>query len=95
MACTKRQCVGKGFPLLLEVKESTQLEQEFNVAFVKNIFPKLDWNGIKMAAQQFNITLGEITESSIEDEVFLKTLFHLLCNVSYLYTSAYAMLYTY
>ncbi|EFA79243.1 hypothetical protein PPL_07661 [Heterostelium album PN500] len=81
MACTKRQCVGRGFPLLLEVKDVSKLEQEFNVEFTKNIFPKLDWKGITMVAAQFNLNLGPITEKSIEDEEFLKNLYNLLCNV--------------
>ncbi|GAM20874.1 hypothetical protein SAMD00019534_040490, partial [Acytostelium subglobosum LB1] len=81
MACTKRQCVGRGFPLKLEVKDVVTLNQEFNHEFVKNIMSKLDWNGIQMAAKQFNIQLGEVTDKSHEDEEFLKNLYNLLCNV--------------
>ncbi|EGG21408.1 hypothetical protein DFA_01292 [Cavenderia fasciculata] len=79
MACTKKQCVGRGFPLKLEANEIAQLSQPFNYEFVKNIFPKLDWNGIQLVAKQLNVVLPE--QGSVEDEEFVKTLFNLLCNL--------------
>eukprot|EP01132_Coremiostelium_polycephalum_P004182 gene4182-5233_t len=81
MCCTKKQCQGRGFPLKLESKETQILESEFNYDFTKNIFPKLDWKGIKEVSQQLNINLGEPNEKSLEDEEFLKTLYQLLCNI--------------
>ncbi|KAF2077081.1 hypothetical protein CYY_001590 [Polysphondylium violaceum] len=81
MACTKKQCMGKGFPLGVECTESITLEQEFNYEFVKNIIPKLDWKGIQLIGEKLAITIPPFTEESLLDQEFLKSLYHLLCNV--------------
>ncbi|EGC34726.1 hypothetical protein DICPUDRAFT_153040 [Dictyostelium purpureum] len=81
MACTKKQCMGKGFPLAVECSNFETLNQEFNVEFTKNIYPKLDWKGIMEMAQKFNIPISaDVTTHSLKDEKFLKSLHHLLCN---------------
>ncbi|KAK5580679.1 hypothetical protein RB653_000702 [Dictyostelium firmibasis] len=82
MACTKKQCMGKGFPLKVECTEQIVLEQEFNYEFTKNIYPKLDWAGIAEISKKFNIPIQlDTTKHSLEDEEFLKTLHSLLCNL--------------
>ncbi|KYQ93320.1 hypothetical protein DLAC_05988 [Tieghemostelium lacteum] len=80
MSCSKKQCVGKGHPLKLDCTESQTLTQDFQLEFIKNMIPRLDWDGIRAVAPMFNINLGDNIEGQLENEEFLKNLFKLVVN---------------
>ena len=44
-----------GYPLLIEVEAMEMRECEFSVAFIRNMLPSLEWNGVLYAAKSVGI----------------------------------------
>ncbi|KAG9308740.1 hypothetical protein JVU11DRAFT_11528 [Chiua virens] len=50
LACHAKGCAVNNFPLLLQDVQIELFEQEFNLEFIRNMLPRLDWRALVDAA---------------------------------------------
>lgn len=73
--------VANGFPLLIEVEKVIEKQVDFNPDFLKNIFPKIEWNALVQASRSMGY--AELPEESPESSMldsddFLRKFHHVL-----------------
>lgn len=73
--------VANGFPLLIEVEKVIEKQVDFNPDFLKNIFPKIDWQALVQASRSMGY--AELPEESAESSMldsddFLRKFHHAL-----------------
>ena len=74
--------VKNGYPLKIEVVKLEQREEEFNVDFIVNIIPKINWPVLVQAAVAFNVILpAQVTPEQLATEELQRKLHHALLEV--------------
>ncbi|GAY41616.1 hypothetical protein CUMW_060810 [Citrus unshiu] len=73
--------VANGFPLLIEVEKVIEKQVDFNPDFLKNIFPKIEWQALVQASRSMGY--AELPEESPESSMldsddFLMKFHHVL-----------------
>lgn len=73
--------VANGFPLLIEVEKVIEKQVDFNPDFLKNIFPKIEWQALVQASRSMGYS--ELPEESPESSMldsddFLRKFHHAL-----------------
>lgn len=73
--------VANGFPLLIEVEKVIEKQVDFNPDFLKNIFPKIEWQAFVQASRSMGY--AELPEESPESSMldsddFLRKFHHAL-----------------
>ncbi|XP_054733397.1 multifunctional methyltransferase subunit TRM112-like protein [Anastrepha obliqua] len=78
--------VKDGYPLKLTIVKKDIVESEFNPTFIGRLLPRLDWLGIRLAAEILEISdIPPKQPANIaEDEELLKKLHHLLLEIDVL-----------
>ena len=77
-----------GFPLSItatEIRIDAHEDDEIDTDFIQNILPILDWPALLHAATQMGLPPNSLppnlTDEMVQDEAFLKALYHVLMNV--------------
>jgi multifunctional methyltransferase subunit TRM112 len=52
--------VTKGYPLKIEAIKTEEKETDFNAAFLRHIYPKLDWKAFREAALSVSIVTTSV-----------------------------------
>ncbi|XP_039964921.1 multifunctional methyltransferase subunit TRM112-like protein [Bactrocera neohumeralis] len=76
-----------GFPLKLTIAKQDVVEAEFNPTFIERLLPRLDWSGIRLAAEVAGLNddiPAELPANVAENEELLKKLHHLLLEIDVL-----------
>ncbi|XP_019846480.1 multifunctional methyltransferase subunit TRM112-like protein [Bactrocera dorsalis] len=76
-----------GFPLKLTIAKQDVVESEFNPTFIERLLPRLDWSGIRLAAEVAGLNddiPAELPANVAENEELLKKLHHLLLEIDVL-----------
>ncbi|KZS98312.1 hypothetical protein SISNIDRAFT_404820 [Sistotremastrum niveocremeum HHB9708] len=83
LACHAKGCTTNNFPLVFKDVQLEIRESEMNPEFLRNFYPKLEWDALVKTAEQLGDTSLPKTQPPIEsvDEEFLKALHHVLLEI--------------
>jgi len=83
LMCNKKCCIGQiNYPLRIKISKLETKESEYNVAFIINMIPKLDWKALCVAANDIGVGVPpEIPENVNVDESFLTNLHKVLLDI--------------
>lgn len=75
--------VKNGYPFKIEPVKIETREMDYDPDFLRHIFPRLDWNALREAAETMGAgPLPEIvTDDLLQDDTFLKAFHHALLEV--------------